>query len=320
MPSAAAPEQPIRTGSSPAGIAASVAAVTGWGVGNSIIASIDLPSLAIAFWRLAFATALYVPALYLRGGRLRRESFRFGWLGGTAYGTDVALFFIAVHLTSVANATTINALQPLVVMGFAAVMFGERVRPRQVGAAVAATVGVALVAFGAARSGSGDLRGDLVAVAALFAWAWYFLASKRARSHLPTLEYLTVMNGIALVVVAPIALLSGSLGSVAADLGDGRWLWILAVVAVPGSGHLLINWAHGHTMLVTISLLTLAMPVISTVTAAVFLDQRVVAVQGIGIAVVLASLAFVILGESMPAGAVPASSTSTSASASTDAT
>jgi drug/metabolite transporter (DMT)-like permease len=60
-------------------------------------------------------------------------------------------------------------------------------------------------------------------------------------------------------------------------------------------------------------LITLAMPVISAVSAAVFLDQRVSALQAVGIAVVLASLAVVILGESRgpfpvdgPPGAGPA--------------
>lgn len=286
------------TSSTPVGIAASVAAVTAWGVGNTIIASIDLPGLAIAFYRLLFAVALYLPALYLSGGRLTRDSLRFGWRGGAAYGTDVAVFFVAIHLTSVANATTINALQPLVVMGFAAAMFGERIRSRHVGGALAATAGVALVALGGASSGSGDLGGDLVAVVALFAWAWYFIASKRAREHLGTLEYMAVMNSVALLVVAPVALVTGQISGVSADLGDGRVLWILAVVLVPGSGHLLINWAHGQTLLVTLSLITLAMPVIAAVTAAAFLDQPVAPLQAVGIAVVLASLAVVILGES----------------------
>lgn len=310
MPSPRTAEHAPSAASSPAGIAASLLAVTCWGVGNTIIASIDLPGLATAFYRLAFAVVLYVPALYLSGGRLSRDSFRFGWRGGAAYGTDVAVFFIALQLTSVANATTINALQPLVVMGFAAMMFGERIRGRHLGGAAAATAGVAMVAFGGASNGSGDLVGDLVAVAALFAWAWYFIASKRAREHLPTLEYMTVMNTVAFLVVTPVALLTGQIEGVGQDLGDGRALWILAVVLIPGSGHLLINWAHGHTLLVTLSLITLAMPVISSVTAAMFLDQPVAALQAAGIAVVLASLAVVILGESRqpraPAAAMPA--------------
>ncbi len=127
--------------SSPRGIAAAVGAVTAWGLGNTIIAGVPMSGMAIAFYRLLLAVAIYVPVLYLRGGRLTARSFRHGWVGGVAFGADIATFFVAIHLTTVANATTISALQPLVIMGFAAVMFGERIRSRHVVCAVTATVG-----------------------------------------------------------------------------------------------------------------------------------------------------------------------------------
>lgn len=283
--------------STPAGIAATVTAVTAWGLGNTLIAAIPMSGLAVAFWRLAVAVVLYVPVLYLRGGRLSWRALRHGWVGGVAFGVDIATFFVAIRLTTVANATTISALQPLVIMAFASVMFGERVHPRHVVCALTATAGVALVAFGAAANGTGSLAGDLMSVVALFAWAWYFIASKQARTELDTFEYMTVMNMVAFVVVAPVAWAAGDLLSSDGRLDAGRLLAIVAIVLVPGSGHILINWAHNHTTLVFTSLVTLAMPVLSTVGAAVFLDQQVVAAQVLGIAVVLASLAVVILGD-----------------------
>jgi drug/metabolite transporter (DMT)-like permease len=168
--------------------------------------------------------------------------------------------------------------------------------------AVTATVGVALVAFGAARSGTGSLAGDLMSVVALFAWAWYFIASKKARTELDTFEYMTVMNLVAFLVVAPVALVAGDLFGADGRLDLGRLMAILFIVLIPGSGHILINWAHAHTTLVLTSLITLAMPVLSTVSAAIFLDQPVVATQVVGIAVVLASLAVVILGDARAPG------------------
>lgn len=297
MPTPSEADGSVAPTSSPWGIGAAVTAVTAWGLGNTIIAGVPMSGMAIAFYRLGLAVLLYLPVLYLRGGRLSGRSFRHGWVGGVAFGADIATFFVAIHLTTVANATTISALQPLVIMGFAAVMFGERIRSRHVVCAVTATVGVALVAFGAARSGTGSLAGDLMSVVALFAWAWYFIASKKARTELDTFEYMTVMNIVAFVVVAPVALLTGDLFGADGRLDAGRLLAITLIVLVPGSGHILINWAHAHTTLVLTSLITLAMPVLSTVAAAVFLDQRVAAAQVVGIAVVLASLAVVVVGD-----------------------
>lgn len=288
--------QPIaEPASTPLGIGAAVAAVCVWGVGNTLIAGVALTGTAIAFYRLALASVLYPAVLYARGSRLSRDSFRFGWVGGVAFGADIVTFFVAIHLTTVANATTINALQPLVIMGFAAVMFGERIRPWHLMCAFVATAGVAMVAFGSASSGDGSRLGDVMAVASLFAWAWYFIASKKARIHLDTFEYLTVMNLVAFAFVTPIALLTGDLFRAGNSLDLRTAGMILLIVVVPGSGHILINWAHGHTTLVMTSLVTLAMPVISATSAAIFLDQAVSGQQATGIALVLAALAAVII-------------------------
>jgi drug/metabolite transporter (DMT)-like permease len=295
------PAQHSGASATPLGLSAALVAVFAWGLGNTIIAAVPMTGMAIAFYRLGFASVLYTVILYGRGGRLSSRSFRFGWEGGIAFGADIAAFFVAIHLTSVANATTISALQPLVIIGFAAVMFGERIRARHILCSVVATAGVALVAFGAAQSGSGFGLGDLMAVLALFAWAWYFIASKKARRHLDTFEYMTVMNLVAFIFVIPITLITQDLFRTENRLGWTTSLAILAIVLIPGSGHILMNWAHAHTTLVLTSLITLAMPVISAVSAAVFLDQSVSAVQVFGIALVLAALAFVIVLDSKTA-------------------
>jgi drug/metabolite transporter (DMT)-like permease len=300
---AAAADPPVAPpGNEPAGIAAAMVAVTAWGLGNVIIASVPLNGLAIAFHRLWTGSLLYVAVLYLSGRRLRREAFRHGWKGGVAFGANIASFFVAVRLTTVASAVTISALQPVVIIGFAAVMFGERIRFRHVASTVVAVSGVALVAFGAAEAGGGNVIGDLVAVLALFSWAAYFIASKQARRHLDTLEYMAVLNVVAFVVVAPVALLTGALSGTEGHLTPAIYLSILAIVLLPGSGHIVMNWAHAHVTLVLASLITLAMPVISTAAAALFLDQTVSTVQVVGIAVVLVALAVVIIGDARQGG------------------
>lgn len=290
-------DAPAAASPSPMGAGAAVLAVVAWGLGNTLIAAIPMSGLAVAFYRLALGVLLYVPVLYLRGGRLSRRSFALGWRGGVAFGVNIATFFVAIRLTTVANAVTISALQPLVIMGFAAAMFGERIRSLHVVSALVATAGVAMVTFGATASGSASATGDLVAVLALLSWAWYFIASKSAREHLDTFEYMTVMNIVAFVVVAPVALVAGDLFGAEGALDLRIALMILAVVLVPGSGHILMNWAHGHTTLLFTSLVTLALPVLSTLSAAWFLDQPVAALQIVGILTVIAALAAVIIGD-----------------------
>jgi drug/metabolite transporter (DMT)-like permease len=62
------------------------------------------------------------------------------------------------------------------------------------------------------------------------------------------------------------------------------------MVALPGTGHLLTNYALAHIRLSTVSVLTLFNPVGAALLAWLLLDQRLVAWQLIGIAVVMIGL------------------------------
>ena len=84
--------------------------------------------------------------------------------------------------------------------------------------------------------------------------------------------------------------------------GLGEWAWItLLAIGSGGFGHLLLNWAHDHLDLSVMSLLTLAVPVVAVITAALFLDEPLSPVQVIGMGIVVVALAAVVRGTSVPA-------------------
>src|SRR5439155_20573108 len=103
------------------------------------------------------------------------------------------------------------------------------------------------------------------------------------------------MTLVAAVAVTPVTLLSGQ----RIDPGSaGDWARIAALaVGSGGLGHLLISWAHDHVDLSTMSLLTLAVPVVAAVSAALFLDERIVGLQVLGMAIVVCALGTVVLRE-----------------------
>jgi drug/metabolite transporter (DMT)-like permease len=204
---------------------------------------------------------------------------------------NVSLFFLAVKHTSVADANIISALQPAVLLVLVGPLFAEQVTPATVGWTAVAIGGVALAVFASARGAGRTAGGDLLACAALGTWVWYFVASKRARRELGALEYQTGLTLVAACVVTPLALASGQRLTMpdAATVG-----WVALIVAVPGGGHLLMNWAHGYAPLTLTSQLTLAVPVVAIVAAVVFLGEPVTALQLVGLAVVLGALAIVL--------------------------
>ena len=85
--------------------------------------------------------------------------------------------------------------------------------------------------------------GDLLAVGAMLSWSAYWLASKHARAVSDALEYTVGVTLVAALVMVPIVLLSSqSLSRVKAT----DWLWISLLAIVPGSAHLIMNWAHPY--------------------------------------------------------------------------
>lgn len=274
------------------GVTAAVAAVLVWGSSSVLIKEVHgLAGVSIAAYRLWIGAALVTAVFLLQGGRLGWSLLRRSFWGGIAFGFDIVLFFTSLQHTSVANATIIGALQPLLLLALAGPMFGERATWSDAAWGSLAIAGAAAVVLGGASGSSGLSDGDVLAVGALLAWTAYFAASKAARAHLSSLEYLTGLSIVAAVVITPApALLGEPLGHPTAH----DWGLIVVIAVVNGAlGHFLMNWSHAHVPLVVTSLLTLAVPVVSSTVAVPVLDERLVAAQVAGMAVVVGALAVV---------------------------
>jgi len=274
------------------GLASAATAVVVWGVSSVAIKQVEhLNGIGVACYRI-WLGAVVVTLVYLAGGgRLTRSLMRASFFGGLTFTIDLVLFFCAVQITSVANATIIGALQPVLVLAVAGPLFGERTRATEVLWGAVAIAGTAIVVLGGDGGGANSLRGDLLAVGALFAWTAYFVCTKAARQSLSAFEFLTGMAIWAAILVVPLPIIvTGSLGTT-----DTRgWIIIVYIALVNGLlGHFLMAKAHGHVTLLTISLLTLAIPVFSAAAAAVVIDEPLTALQVGGIVIVLAALAMV---------------------------
>jgi drug/metabolite transporter (DMT)-like permease len=276
------------------GLLAAASAVVVWGISAIAIKQVDdLSGLGVACYRIWLGAVIVTVAFVATGGRLSWKLVRTSLLGGLAFTVDLVLFFVAVQETSIANATIIGALQPVLVLAIAAPLFGERARVAEVAWGGVAVAGTVLVVVGGDGGGANSLRGDLLAVGALFAWTAYFVCTKQARQSLSAFEYLTGMAIVSAVAVVPLPLIfDGTLGTTSVD----GWLTIVYLTVVNGLlGHFLMAYAHGHVTLLTISLLTLGIPVISAAGAAVLIDEPLTALQVIGMIVVLSALAMVSL-------------------------
>jgi drug/metabolite transporter (DMT)-like permease len=273
---------------------AATAAVVVWGASSVAIKQVEgLNGLGLACYRIWLGALLVTVGFLATGGRVTRRLLRLSFWGGVTFTADLVLFFCAVQETSIANATVIGALQPLLVLAVASRLFGERARMTEVAWGAVAVAGTALVILGGDGGGANSTWGNVLAVGALISWTAYFVFTKTARQDLTAFEYLTGMAIVSAIAVAPLPFLfDGTLGSTNLN----GWLVIVYLTVVNGLlGHFLMAFAHGHVTLLTVSLLTLGIPVFAAAGAALWIDEPLTGAQVLGMMVVLVALGLVSL-------------------------
>lgn len=269
------------------GLAALVIGIALFSTGPVLTAGSQTNGLAVGSWRIWLSGAVTF-FFTLARKKLTWSAVRTTVLPGVAFGVTTALFFTAVKMTSVANATLLSTLQPIPLMIAGAVLFSERTRSREVAWVAIAIFGAAFMVLAARSAETGDIKGDLLAAASLLGMAVYFSSGKRARASLDTLPFMVGMWFWAGIAITPILLLSNN-ELMPANGAD--WLRIAGIVAFAGTGHTLINYSHQHASLAIVGVLHLFLPVGSGLLAWWFLDQSISGWQALGMAVVIAALA-----------------------------
>ena len=263
--------------------------MVGWAASGVIAKGItELGALAVVFWRMWIYALIVLLFLKLRGTPLRKESLKFSWRGGVSLGADIMLFFSA--LTTVA--ATVVAVYAYHAADRRSAIGGD-LGTR--GSAVA-MCGVAIVMFGSTGVQGWSPKGDLLSVATVAAWTGYFVFSKISSRHIESSQYTGATALICALFATPFALASGQVF----DMPSGNaWIWLVVLSIGPGfTSHMLMNWSLSRIPAWLGSTLTLAIPVTATVMAWVFLGEEVVALQFVGMAVVLVALGVIVLGQS----------------------
>ncbi|MEM7323932.1 MAG: DMT family transporter [Actinomycetota bacterium] len=277
------------------GIAGAFASATAWGASGVIAKAIDMGGLAVVAYRFWLSTVVFFFFLFLTGRLPSRETYRVALPGGIALAADVALFFSAVKLTTVANATVLAAMQPLLMMYLGTRLLGERVHLRQILWSIVALTGVGILVFGSSGQDEWSPLGDLLAVGALIAWTGYLFFSKSTQGKVTPLEYTAItglISAVGATILAPLF---------AQDLSwPATRDWVLLGAMAFGSGlcaHLLMNWALTRIPVWLGSTTTLLIPAAATAMAWAWLGESATAVQVGGILVTLVALGALVLAK-----------------------
>ena len=284
--------RPTRDNASLGRVSAALAVVC-WSAGNIMVARLDMPGIQIAFWRQLIGFGVYGLVFLLIGRRLTWRTVRLVIPAGVLLGLEIGVFFTALRTTTIANATIIGALQPILLLAVASRRYRETVTGWLLGASVVAVCGVVLVMWGASSEARWSPRGDLLALMAMILFSTYFVVVKDIRASVDTFTLQTVAMIIGALTVFPLAAIEA--GTPVLPVPSSRqFVWLLVLLAVPGTGHYLMNWAHLHVSLSVAGLLTLAIPVLSALGAWLILDQHLTPIQALGGVVVLGILVGVV--------------------------
>lgn len=226
------------------------------------------PALAIAAWRMTFATALVSLALWRwwpeLWGLKQRE-----WLLGGAAGVCLAIHFAtwisSLDHTTVASSTVLVNTMPLWVALLSPFITRERTTRRAWAGIGLSFIGAAIIAGSDFRMSGRALLGDALALAGGLAAAIYLMLGRQLRAHLSLPGYCTLTYGAATCALWLIVAVAGVQAS---GFAVKSWAAIagMALVAQIG-GHTLYNWSLKHLPTSAVAVALLGEPIGSTLLA-----------------------------------------------------
>lgn len=283
-------------------VLAAITAVSAWGVGPILNKAMSVDTPAIVLYRMVVGVPMMLAMAYATGGGLTRDLMKKTALPGLLFSLSFVTGFASIKMTSIANATLITTIQPVLVVFVAPKLFGEKLRARQLMWSAVSMAGVLVVVLAAASTSGARLGGDLMALVNVVLWTVYFLMSKRLRlDGVHSWSYLSAVFVWAAIVIIPFGLIaSRDVGS----MKSSDWVYVVAMAVGPGVvGHGLMTWAQSHVDVTLASLLGLLSPVLSTIGAWWAFGESLTLWQIVGAVAVLGSLALLV-AEQRTAGRV----------------
>ncbi|AQR62720.1 EamA family transporter [Brevundimonas sp. LM2] len=258
---------------------------------------------AAGFWRFAFALPLLCLLVARPGGEGLGRPSRWMLLAGLLLGLDLSVWHYGIVMTSVANATVLCNLTPVVVTLVGWLVFKER-PARLFILALALAMGGAFAMAAAAEGGQGTnpVLGDLLSLSVSLWYAGYFLMVKRARTTAgalrvtfwATLAGLPLMGGVALV-----------LGEDMIPATTAGWAACMAMGLMHVVGQGGVAWALGRLPTAITAVTILIQPLVAAGLSWLIFGETLTIVQALGGALVLAAIMLAQWSARTKTGATP---------------
>ena len=271
------------------------------GLAPILVRLADAGPAAIGFWRVTFAMPLLALIAMRTDGGVGRPS-KFALLAGVAFACDLGFWHYSIHFTSVANATVLTNLTPVVVTAAAWIFLKQRPAKLFVAAVGLAVAGAWLMAIGRGEhaAGANPPLGDALALTTAVWYALYFLAISAARRSVGATRVM-FWSGVA---SAPLLLAAAlALGEDIFPITNGGWAALVALGVMHVAGQGSIAWALGRLPAATASVVVLVQPVVAAVLGWLLFAEALGPVQALGAAIALGGVVLAPTASRKPASA-----------------
>ena len=243
----------------------------------------QVPSLAIAFWRLAIASVLLCvffgsrKATRLELANLPRSSLLLMFASGGFLAVHFATWIASLAYTSVASSTALVSTNPVWLAVFSWLVQKER-PDRWIWLGVTASLVGSVVIFSADASAalspgiSTSTLGNGLALVGSVAVCGYLLIGRRLAAQVSISTYVTVVFSAAATVLLVIAF---GAGTNLTGFGTTAWLCLIGLALGPQLiGHSGISWSLRHLAPTMVAVAILGEPIGSAVLAWWLLGER----------------------------------------------
>lgn len=264
----------------------------------------DVPSIVIAAWRLTLATLVLSPFAYRHTRRelvgLQRGELGLAVLSGIFLALHFATWITSLEYTSVASSVVLVTTTPLWVALLSPFILKEPITRLVLLGMLLAIVGGVVVGISDTCSFSGmrlvcppfgdfiqgkAFLGDILAVIGAIMAAGYVMIGRRLRGKVSLVGYITLVYGMAAVVLIVIML---SAGQPAFGYPAEAYVWLLLLALFPQLlGHTSFNWALKYLSAAYVAITLLGEPIGSTVLAYFLLDETPSALKIFGAILIL---------------------------------
>lgn len=235
----------------------------------------DAPGPVTALYRMLIGAAVITPFFLVRRGvslsKLPRRGVFIALVGGSLFGTDMAIWMTAVGISGATVPTLMANTAPLWVGVGSLLIFRERLTAGFWVGLVLAVCGVVLVFGHDLRGGQGLGRGTALGLVAALFYAGFVLATQEGRRHLDTVAYLWIST---LGAAAALIVINLATRNPLAGFGRMTYLSFLALgIVVQFLGWLLINYSQGYLRASLVAPVLLGQPVLTALLAVPLLGE-----------------------------------------------